>query len=385
MRVLFTALAAYGHVHPLLPLAVAAREQGHEVAFATGRVMHDPLRAAGFEPIDAGASISEAGAEAARDLFGTELGELSPEQLPAVGAAAFGTVLPRRFLADLEPVLARFEPDLVVFEAATGGAELAARRAGVPAVAHGVGPAVDKGFEEHREQLAAVAAEVGLPVGKAAPYLDIYPPSLQDPAFRSRPERIEMRPRAFAEAGELPEPVLRRNRELGRNRQLVYLTFGTGFGTAETLRRGIDALAPLEADVLVAAGPAVDVAQLGDVPGNVLVERWVPQARLMPHIDLLVHHGGSGTTLGALSAGVPQLVLPRGADQFVNAAAVHDSGAGARLLPDEADASAIGAAARSLLADDRTRQLAGRISAEIAAMPAPEELAGRLPELARLS
>ena len=137
--------------------------------------------------------------------------------------------------------------------------------------------------------------------------------------------------------------------------------------------------------MLVAAGPAVDVAQLGDVPGNVLVERWVPQARLMPHIDLLVHHGGSGTTLGALSTGVPQLVLPRGADQFVNAAAVHDSGAGARLLPDEADASAIGAAARGLLADDRTRQVAGRISAEIAAMPAPEELAGRLPELARLS
>src|SRR5256885_9690132 len=35
VRLLFTSLAAYGHVYPLLPLAVAAREAGHEVLFAT--------------------------------------------------------------------------------------------------------------------------------------------------------------------------------------------------------------------------------------------------------------------------------------------------------------------------------------------------------------
>lgn len=36
---------------------------------------------------------------------------------------------------------------------------------------------------------------------------------------------------------------------------------------------------------------------------------WVPQAELLPHVDVLIHHGGSGTTLGALSVGAPQLIL----------------------------------------------------------------------------
>jgi anti-sigma regulatory factor (Ser/Thr protein kinase) len=40
-----------------------------------------------------------------------------------------------------------------------------------------------------------------------------------------------------------------------------------------------------------------------------------------------VTHGGAGTTLGTLAAGVPLLVLPRGADQWTNAALVVSAGA----------------------------------------------------------
>lgn len=322
MRVLFSSLAAHGHTYPLIPLAAAARAAGHDVSFATGGVMHPALRVAGFEPIDAGMSILEAAPEAISELFGDAAADLTSEQLRSVGAAAFGSVLPRRFLRDLEPVLRALEPELVVFDGANSGAELAARQAGVPAVSHGFGPAVSAGFEEHRQRLAEFATDLGIsaPVEESVPFLDIYPASLQGPETASSEHRVAMRPVPHSEPTPLPERVLRRDRD----RKLVYLTFGTGFGTAAGLRQAIGALARPEVQVLVATGPSVEVEELGELPDNVMAEPWVPQAEVLRHADLFVHHGGSGTTLGALSAGVPQLLLPAGADQFANAEAVRD-------------------------------------------------------------
>jgi hypothetical protein len=79
----------------------------------------------------------------------------------------------------------------------------------------------------------------------------------------------------------------------------------------------------------------VRLNQLGDVPDSVTVHTWVPRADLLTHVDAVVHHGGNGTTLCALIVGAPQLILPQGADQFANAAALSAAGAAVRLLPDE--------------------------------------------------
>jgi UDP:flavonoid glycosyltransferase YjiC (YdhE family) len=84
------------------------------------------------------------------------------------------------------------------------------------------------------------------------------------------------------------------------------------------LTTAIEGLAMLDARVVVAAG-RVRPDQLGDLPDNITLQPWVPQANLLPHVDVVVHHGGSGTTLGALTVGAPQLILPQGADQFANA------------------------------------------------------------------
>lgn len=111
----------------------------------------------------------------------------------------------------------------------------------------------------------------------------------------------------------------------------------------------------------------------------------MPQADLLPHVDVVVHHGGSGTTLGALTVGAPQLVLPQGADQFANADALVATGAGLRLLPHELSADAIADRTRTLLPHDghaAHRDAAHAISEEIASMPSPEAVARQLPEYA---
>lgn len=101
---------------------------------------------------------------------------------------------------------------------------------------------------------------------------------------------------------------------------------------------------------------------------------------MVAHADLVVHHGGSGSTLGALAEGVPQLVLPHGADQFANAEALVTVGAALRLLPAELSADAVTEQARKL---PSRRDAARAIAAEIAAMPSPDEVARELPKHAK--
>lgn len=81
------------------------------------------------------------------------------------------------------------------------------------------------------------------------------------------------------------------------------------------------------AAVKTAAGQAWDAVLLtgtgnsweGDLPPNVRQYSFIPLSVLLPKSRLLVHHGGLGSASLAFEAGVPQLVLPFGHDQFDNA------------------------------------------------------------------
>ena len=116
----------------------------------------------------------------------------------------------------------------------------------------------------------------------------------------------------------------------------------------------MEALAELNVEVLAALGP-VDAQEIGTVPGSVHVERFVDQARILPLVDAVVHHGGSGTTLGAAAQGLPQLILPTGADQKPNGEAVAAAGAGLMITPDVCDRVGIAQAVGSLLGEPQLR------------------------------
>jgi UDP:flavonoid glycosyltransferase YjiC (YdhE family) len=117
------------------------------------------------------------------------------------------------------------------------------------------------------------------------------------------------------------------------------------------------------------------------VPGNVHVERFVAQSAVLPLVDVIVHHGGTGTVLSALEVGLPQLLLPQGADQFLNAETLASAGAGRGLPKDAQQAGAIGEAVQALLGDAPERQNAVKLRAEIAAMPSPADVVTELVKL----
>lgn len=383
MRVLFAALSGYGHVYPMLSLACAVRDAGHEVHFATGDDFGQLLASLRFEFFPVGITMSAAAARAG--MAGVNRGRPTAAGVPGQIGTVFGSVLPRQVVRDLEPVLPRSRPDLVIYEETNLGAALAALAAGLPAVAHGISHAraMADAVDAITAELAPVAAELGvaLPAGPltglAGAYLDVYPMSLQDKAFLRRPNRVPLRPVAFAEPGELPEWPS------GRHEPLVYVTLGTAFGAVPLLKTVATALAPLDVRVLLAAGPSVDVRDLAGLPENVVVRPWVPQAAALARADVVVHHGGSGTTLGALAAGVPQLIVPQGADQFVNAEVVSSAGCGEALITDHVGPPEVADAVRRLLKDDLVRSSASLVAEEILRMPTPDEVARRLPQLTK--
>ena len=129
-------------------------------------------------------------------------------------------------------------------------------------------------------------------------------------------------------------------------------------------------------------GPEGEPSALGAVPDNVHVERFVAQSAVLPLVDLIVHHGGTGTVLSALEVGLPQLLLPQGADQFFNAEILTEAGAGRGLPNDAQQPGAIGEAVQALLGDASERRTAAKLRDEIAAMPSPADV---VPELVKLT
>jgi UDP:flavonoid glycosyltransferase YjiC (YdhE family) len=77
----------------------------------------------------------------------------------------------------------------------------------------------------------------------------------------------------------------------------------------------------------------------------------------MPTCDVVVSHGGLGTTLRALAHGRPLLLLPLGRDQHYNAARVQALEAGL-VLPASSSPAAIAAALARLLAEASFRDAA---------------------------
>ena len=119
--------------------------------------------------------------------------------------------------------------------------------------------------------------------------------------------------------------------------------------------------------MLVALGR--DPADLGPVPGNVRVERWVDQPAALARATAMVGHGGSGSTLAALAAGVPVAFIPLFVDGHDNARRVgrRRGRAARRGRPRHASSRVSDAGAARQIAD------------EIAALPPVSAWAARAP------
>src|SRR3954463_13861405 len=163
MRILFTSTFGYGHVLPMVPLAKAFRETGHEVRWATHGPAQSVVKAAGFPLLPAGLQGDDL--DAARRRLSVAAGELAPQQRAGyMFPHQFGEALPPQMVADLLPAATLFRPDLIVHDQAELGAPLVGALLDVPTVTHSFGGAVPEPFlVAAAHELSPLWASHGLP------------------------------------------------------------------------------------------------------------------------------------------------------------------------------------------------------------------------------
>jgi len=386
--VLFSTTAGSGHFGPLVPFARACRDAGHEVKVAAPLSFTAAVAATRLDH----APFADVPPDVLGPIFG-RLFELSREEAnQVVIGEVFGRLDAQAALPGVTDIMANWRPDIVVREFCEFGSLVAAAKAGVPQieVATGLAATVANALPLVAAPLAELDAIAGLPEGTAyhalasGTVLSCVPAELDGEG-----ETGGLRVRRYRDGSLTAGPSSPPPPWGDHDHPLVYVTFGSvaaGLPPFAPLYRSVlDALAGEPIRVLMTTGSALDPGSLAPWPANARVEQWWPQASVMTHTDVVVGHGGFGTTMMALAGGVPQVIIPLFAfDQFVNAERVAAIGAGICLDggPDAVDSLA--PALADGIGDPTYEQKARGVAAAMAELPdlassvsILEELAGR--------
>jgi len=376
MRILFTTSPGLGHILPTISLAHAARAAGHDVLYVSGGYT-DSVSAAGLQIVDAspgtdymqiftniGADVREQ-MVAARDDLGRTL-EIALRMFAKVSEPTLETVV---------RVAEKWQPDVIVHTPMQAAGQLAAGKLGVPLVMLNLGMGQDRDsmpdlrhatYEELREHFEKHGVvEVPAPAVR----IDITPPSVRTAA--ELPDGVwPMRYVPYNGGSVVPEWLLDKP-----ERRRVLITLGTvvpafGLGIVEPI---VAAASKVDAEFVLALGD-VDTSSLGELPGNVRAVGYLPLGVLLSSCDAVIHHGGAGTTMTTVDAGIPQIVVPQAADQFINADTVQANGLGLRATVADVDVALI----ERLLGDEQWRAKAVQVREELHAMPSPVEVVERL-------
>ncbi|MGH2991514.1 MAG: glycosyltransferase [Solirubrobacterales bacterium] len=390
MRVLFTTRGSSGHVGPLVPFAHACERAGHEVKVAAQEPFAANVERASlpFAPVDA----------PPREEWMPLMDGFAQLDFQSANAVMIGDFfagldvaaeLPR-----LTALVERWRPDVIVRESWEFGSTLVAEMHGIPMARVGLGLMATEdesvrlaapGIDEARRSARLPPDPDGARLHDA-PYLTMVPESLEDPG--SSP--LEAAHRFRFAASEAPAPLA--DRWPGNEDPLVYLTFGSVAAGGhlpyypELFRAAIDVIAPLRVRLLVTVGDAErDVGELGTVPSNIHVETWVRHDDAAAAADVVVCHGGFGSTLGTLAQGTPLVVVPVfSTDQWGNGDAVARTGAGVMLADDPSTRTALalpsagvidclGDAVQGVLEDDAYRGRADGVARAMRSLPPVDE------------
>lgn len=337
--ILFATWDGGGNLPPALAIAAELVDRGHDVRFLGHRAQADRVR---------GAGIDFTAYPSARDFDATG-GPSLPRLLATFADRAQG----RDVLAEL----AARPAHLVVVDCYLFGVMHVLREAGVPYVV------LEHSFDGNlrRELAGPLALMLQLRGVRPRALVDsgraVLVPTLAALDQDAAPGVVHTGPVAVGTPARADEPTV-----------LVSLSTFRFKALVDTWQRVLDAVEGLPARVIATTGPAVDPAELR-VPGSVEVHRWLPHAEVLPHVSVVVGHGGHGTTMAALAHGLPVLILPveSKTDQPFIGRTVERAGAG-RTLSRRSAPARIRGALEELLADGPHRAAAAGLGDQIRAV-----------------
>ena len=340
-----------GHFSPLLPFIEAMRDGGHDVLVVTPAPARARAEATGVRVLVGGSPD-----RAELDQLWLRFRSAEPGEASAIAnREIFGRLNTEAMLPSVARAVAEHRPELVVHESTEYTGPIMAIRASIPHAQVAISLAV---AEHGSLAVAAPVLERHGPVRdalQAAPYLTRFPAAIDPSPYRDT--------RRYREPAPRPRPLP--DWWDGSTDPLIYVTFGTVTAAVGTgaYRAAAEALASMPVRVLMTTGQELN---LGPLPSRIQVRTWVDQQDVLAAASVVLCHGGSGTTLGALTAGVPMVIYPMFADQAQNSHALEDLGVAVMVNPrgiraderatyDPNAVAALRAAVQRVLADGSTR------------------------------
>jgi UDP:flavonoid glycosyltransferase YjiC (YdhE family) len=405
MRVLFTVSNWSSHYYPMIPLGWALQAEGHEVRVACHESEVEPVTRAGLTPVvlmEGWSLVFQARLQNvlnARDglwpypapplhpVTGAEMAThedfdiaafMAAEKTPSIAAATRSTDGVVEFAR-------QWRPDLVIHDLLSLEGLLAAKLTGVPALAHLWGPVGteedEPGLDLRPVDYSGAFTRYGLPpmsFRQIDHIIDPCPASLQPAVKAPRlPVRYVPYNGPWAMAEWLLDPP---------ERPRVCVAWGNSatqiFGrTACAVPSIVEALAVLDVEVILTCHGR-DVDALGRLPSNVRHAGYAPLSLVLPTCDAVVHYGGGGCAMTAVAAGVPQMIIPTGFDQYAIGRRIAATGAGIEIPNHTAGVEAIRSAVGSLVSEPAYRAAAASLHRETQEQPSPAGLVPALEDIA---
>jgi len=419
--VVFFPEGAFGPTNNCVGIGDVLRRRGHRVVFVVEESFAGTLEAKGFEEATMRLGPPPEQEEEPGQFWKDFIRDTAPvfrkptiEQLEGfiqptwqalVGGAEY--VEPR-----LRQILDELEPDVVVEDNVVGFAALPAcgrrwvriascnpaelKDPEVPPTFSGYAAAGREGWDEFRAEYArahrplwedfdAFMRDQGAPplpeleFIHESPWLNLFLYPEEADYARARPleprwERLDSCVRGTDDAWSEPEGF----REDGQ--KLVYLSLGSlGSADVELMRRLVEELAESPHRYVVSKGPQHEHFELAD---NMTGAEFLPQASILPQVDLVVTHGGNNTVTESFFFGKPMVVLPLFWDQYDNAQRVHELGYGVRLDTYGHEPEELRGAIDTLLGDEMLRERLRRVSARLQEVPGTEKAASLIERVA---
>lgn len=376
-KALFFNVPAYGHVNPSLPLVTELVRRGHQITYFITPAFRNSVEAAGaaFQPYP---DIHDDYFDA-RGLHGGLIQKVVYELMKTAQA-----VLP-----ELLQMASALQPDYILYDGMCPWGCMVARILKRPSVAslallplskpparlwfspHFVRmflPAIFRDFRlgmQANQRAQALAKHYHVqPLGQmqlmnAPADLEI---SYTSSYFQPRVETVS--PRVCFVGRTIDDNPLDHTAVFAHvnDRPLIYISLGTlNNDDAVFFKHCIQAFAGQPYAVIMSTGQRISPETFGQLPENIAIYDWVPQAAVMKRASLFITHAGLNSVHDGLYFGVPLLLVPQQIEQCITALRVAELGAGLLLDPGHRTAHTIRHLANRLLAEPQFKAEAVRI------------------------